>query len=256
MNKTLSLIKSVCPFIGLALIIVMVTVTFSPFWISFFVILDYLLAILIFGLQKYSKKTSLVLYNHNSFIFFGNLTCGIAISATRSFLSVRDYNEHIKVIRIIGDWICNENSICGFFSTVLFGFAILFFCKQHISRATEVAARYCLDGMNSKLFDIDQKLIKQEITENEANLQKEKVRANVDYYGHIDYASNYLLWTIKAFIGLFCIIVLGGFANGIIELKLSWGESLSQYINLSSGFFIVFLIPIFIVSLSLRTKIE
>ena len=108
--------------------------------------------------------------------------------------------------------------------------------------------------MNSVLFDIDQKLLKKEITETEAENQKKQVARKVDYYSGLDSSVDILEKTIIAFTLLFAIISVGGVSIGIVEFNLFWKEAINQYIVLSSGYLVVFLIPLFIVCLSLKIK--
>ena len=88
----------------------------------------------------------------------------------------------------------------GFFYTLMMSVVLIFFCKRYISRYTEISARYCLDSMNSELFDIDQKLIRKEITEDEAKNQKQQVATKINYYSALDSSAQVLEKTITAFI--------------------------------------------------------
>ena len=75
-----------------------------------------------------------------------------------------------------------------------------------------------------------------------------------NYYGELTSAGKYLTGTIKTFILLYVITAAGGTAVGILEIKLPWEEALDQYIMLSTGYLVFFIIPLFLASLSFRTK--
>lgn len=110
--------------------------------------------------------------------------------------------------------------------------------------------------MNTKLFNIDNLYNNNLITEEEANCRKEAVRKNVDYFYSMDGAIQYYTGTIVAFMAMYVIEIVGGFSLGMIELKLTWQEALWQYVMLSTGYLILFTIPIFIVGLTLRIAKE
>ena len=90
------------------------------------------------------------------------------------------------MVLIIGQWICRENFVCGFFTTLMLCASLLLFCKIHVNRSQEVAARFCLDRMNQELFDIDQQIDRKEITEEEGEILKEKVLNQIDHYSSMD----------------------------------------------------------------------
>ncbi|MCR5765757.1 MAG: FHIPEP family type III secretion protein, partial [Treponema sp.] len=114
-------------------------------------------------------------------------------------------------------------------------------------------ARYCLDKMNQDLFDIEQQITRKEITEEEAKVLRKKVRSKVDYYGSMEGAANILLEIMVAFTVLYIIDVAGGIAVGILGRNMYWKDALYQYIMLSSGYLVLFVVPLFLTSLGFKT---
>ena len=178
------------------------------------------------------------------------------ISTLRTFLTIKDIESQLPIVRVIGTWICRENIVCGFFTTLLLCGALILFCKLFLSRHVKIGSCYCFDAMNTKLFNIDNLYNNNLITEEEANCRKEAVRKNVDYFSSMDGAIQYYTGTIVAFMAMYVIEIVGGFSLGMIELKLTWQEALWQYVMLSTGYLILFTIPIFIVGLTLRIAKE
>ena len=254
MNKLFAFLKKSFPLFALIISLILIFLPFPKLGIEIFLIVDYVLAFLLFLMHYLAVRESVYLYNYRLTSYFCILTCGIAITTTRTLLTTSEFEKQLDIIRIIGSWICRENSLYGFFSTLLISGVVVFFCKQFISNTTEISARYYLDSMNSVLFDIDQKLLKKEITETEAENQKKQVARKVDYYSGLDSSVDILEKTIIAFTLLFAIISVGGVSIGIVEFNLFWKEAINQYIVLSSGYLVVFLIPLFIVCLSLKIK--
>lgn len=254
MNKFFLNVKKLLPLIVLFFVLTLIFIPISNLCIELFLIADYLFAISFLLMQILSTKKPRLLCIYKSIDLFCVFTCGIFIAATRTLLTLSDFDTQLNIVRIIGGWICRENAICGFFTSLFMGGAILFFCKQFTSRAAETSARFCLDEMNQKLFNIDQKLLKKEITEDEAKNLKKHVTIEIDYYSNLDGSAHFLENTIICVIILFIVVTLGGFAVGLLENQLSWQEALNQYTTLSSGYLVVFLIPLFIVDIGIVFK--
>lgn len=254
MNKLFELLKKSFPLFALFITLILIFFPFPNLCIEIFLIVDYVIAIFLLMLHLFAVKSSVYFYSYKLISYFCFFTCGISIAATRTFLTTSDFERQLYFIRIIGTWICRENSLYGFFSTVLMSGVVLFFCRLFVKSATEISARFCLDSINSVLFDINQKLLKNEITEAEAENQKQQVSRKVDYYSGLGSSADILERTIIALTLLFAVVTVGGVSVGIVEFYLPWKEALSQYILLASGYFVVFIIPLFIVCVSLRIK--
>lgn len=254
MNKIFSNVKKLLPLIVLSFVLAFIFIPLPSLCIEILLIADYLFAIGFFLLQILATTKSRLLCVYKLIPLFCVFTCGIFIAATRTFLTISDFDKQLNIVRIIGGWICRENAVCGFFTTLFMGGAILFFCKQSTSKAAETSARFCLDGINQKIFDIDQKLLKKEITEDKAKNLKKRVATEIDYYSNVDGTAHFLEKTITSIIILFVVVTAGGFAVGFLENQMSWQEVLNQYTTLSSGYLVVFLIPLFIVDMGVGFK--
>lgn len=174
------------------------------------------------------------------------------IATIRTFLTITSLKEQIPLVLIIGQWICRENFVCGFFTTLMFCTSILLFCKLHVCRFQEVAARFCLDKINRDIFEIDQKIARKEITEGEGVVLRKEVRNKIDFYSSMDYSAKFLLGTIIALTALYIVAAAGGVAVGIINLKMYWKDALNRYIMLSSGYLVLFVLPLFLTSLGFK----
>ena len=106
-----------------------------------------------------------------------------------------------------------------------------------------------MDSSAQKNFEIDQKLNQGQITETEARALRENVRLEVDYYSVMAGAAKILVGAIRVFAILFMVVVAGGVAVGIIDLNMPWQEALKQYVMLSCGYLVLFVVPLFLVAL-------
>lgn len=73
----------------------------------------------------------------------------------------------------------------------------------------------------------------------------------------MDGSSKFLEGAVAALAVLFVIATGGGVAVGIIDMNMFWKDSLNQYIMLSSGYLVLFVVPLFLTSLSFKfNKLE
>ncbi len=103
------------------------------------------------------------------------------------------------------------------------------------TRVSEVAARFSLDSMNSKMFDIESQLNSGAITEEEAKTQKAAVRRESDFYSTMDGASKFVSGNVKAGIFITVINLAGGFIVGMVLHGMSAGEAILSYSKLTIG---------------------
>ena len=104
------------------------------------------------------------------------------------------------------------------------------FVRKRAAATAEMAARIALDSMNQKFFDIDNKAMSGSITEEEAEIQKETVQKDIDFYSNLDGCSKLLTGNMKALIFLYVISIAGGCLIGIIQ----YGYSIQSALNIVS----------------------
>ena len=256
MNKIISKAKELLPLIMLVFALVLIFVPLPIMLIQVLLVLDTAFSLCLF-LSKFFNSTAIAYHFLRLVIYNSIYTCGIAIATTRTFLSIENLNDHIPLVLNIGRWICRDNYVCGFFTTLLFSSAILMYCHLHVQKCQELAARFCLDMMNQKLFYIDRQVEQKQITIEEGEIEKRKVQLDIDYHSSMDGSSKFLEGAVVALAVLFVIATGGGVAVGILDMNLFWKDSLNQYIMLSSGYLVLFVVPLFLTSLSFKiNKLE
>lgn len=107
--------------------------------------------------------------------------------------------------------------------------------------------------MNQEMCDIDRQIDRKEVTEEEGEALKEKVRKQIDHYSSMDGSAKFLLGTMGAFTVLYIIAVGGGVAVGVLDRNMYWKDALDQYVMLSSGYLVLFVVPLFLTSLGFKT---
>lgn len=256
MNKIFLKLKDALPFALLVLALVLIFVPLPVILIQVLIVINMGFSLCLF-LSKFFSNTAIAYHFPRLVLYSSIYTCGIAIATTRTFLSIKTLDGHIPIVLIIGQWICRENYVCGFFTTLMLCACLLFFCKLHVERSQALAASFCMDKMNQKIFDINKQVEQKYITIEEGYSQKKKAESEIDFHCSMDGSAKFLIGTIAAFAVLFVVAAAGGTGVGILDLGMYWKDALNQYIMLSSGYLVLFAISLFLTSLGFKTgKLE
>lgn len=178
-----------------------------------------------------------------------------AVATTRTFLSITELEKQISFVKNIGEWLCRETQICGFFATFLLTLYLFGFCKLFLEHISYKAKMQRIDEEQKFQKNLNSKIEKNEITKEVALKLQVEYHNSHYYYGEKEYAGTYLKGTILSFLLLFVVAVGGGVAVGILDLNMYWKDALNQYVMLASGYIVLFTIPLIIATLSFRSSI-
>ena len=123
----------------------------------------------------------------------------------------------------------------------------------HIS---EVSARFALDSMNTKFFDIDNRLHKKEICKEEADRQKKLVQKDVDSQSKLAGAAKFLSGCVKACVLLLVLHLVIGTLLGIFASNYYFFDSLKATVPSFCVSSILFTVPQIIVGIAMNLKIK
>lgn len=155
-----------------------------------------------------------------------------------------------KVIDTFGHFVVGGSLIVG-----LIVFAILLVIQFVVitngaGRVAEVGARFTLDAMPGKQMAIDADLNSGLIDEDEARRRRAQVHAEADFYGAMDGASKFVKGDAIAAIVITLVNLVGGFAVGVGQLGMPFGEAVTTYSLLSIGDGLVSQIPALLLSVA------
>lgn len=248
MNKIISVTKDVLPLAALLLAFALIFIPVPVMAIQVLIALNVGIALCLFAAGLIKKVKFSMLYSHSA-LFYAVFGFEVAIAAIRPLLTARTIEEQIPLARIIGQWICRENYVCGFFTMFVACAGILFIFRRGVVRISEVAARFSLDISAQRTFAIDQQLAKNMITNEEAKNLRKKLCDEIEVYSVRDGTAKILGKALCALFVLFSIVVAGGVALGILVLKMTWQAALEQYITLACGYLALFVVPLFLVGI-------
>ena len=175
------------------------------------------------------------------------LRLAINVAATRLILTKADAGD---VIRAVGTFAVGGNFIVG-----LVVFSILVVVQYVVvtsgaQRVSEVAARFTLDSMPGQQMSIDADLNMGLIDQAEAQRRRLELEQEAAFYGAMDGASKFVKGDAIAAIIILLINIIAGSLIGILQLGLSWSESLQRFTLLTIGDGISAQLPALIVSVA------
>lgn len=153
-----------------------------------------------------------------------------------------------NVIEAFGEFVIGGNFAVGlvvFSILVIINFVVI---TKGAGRVAEVSARFTLDSMPGKQMAIDADLNAGLISQEEAQIRRHDITSEADFYGSMDGASKFVRGDAIAGIIILFINLIGGFAIGMGQHGLAFGEAVEIYTILSLGDGLVAQIPALLLS--------
>ena len=181
-----------------------------------------------------------------SLLLFATLfRLALSVSSTRLILS-QAYAG--KVIESFGNFVVGGNYVVGlimFLILVVIQFIVI---TKGAERVAEVAARFTLDAMPGKQMSIDADLNAGIITEEQAKIERLKIRQEADFYGAMDGATKFVKGDAIASIIIVLIDIIGGLIIGVLQHSMALAEAGRVYVLLTVGDGLVSQIPALMLS--------
>jgi flagellar biosynthesis protein FlhA len=155
-----------------------------------------------------------------------------------------------KVIDTFGHFVVGGSLIVGlivFTILLIIQFVVI---TKGAERVAEVGARFTLDAMPGKQMAIDADLNSGLIDEEEARRRRLEVHAEADFYGAMDGASKFVKGDAIAAIVITLVNLIGGFAVGMAQKGMAFGDAITTYSLLSVGDGLVSQIPALLLSVA------
>ncbi len=177
---------------------------------------------------------------------------GINISSTRLILTGKMQGGALAnqsdMVKSFARIVAGNNLVVGFVIFIILIVVQVLVVTKGAGRVSEVAARFSLDSMNQKLFDIDNRLNSGVIDEAQAEALKDAVRRDIDFYSNMDGASKFVSGNVKAGIFITVVNLLGGFLVGMILNGMGFGDAMNTYSTLTIGDGLTSQLPSLIIS--------
>jgi flagellar biosynthesis protein FlhA len=169
----------------------------------------------------------------------------INISVTRLILLEGSAGD---VVESFGTFVIGGNVVVGlvvFFILMVVQFVVI---TNGAGRVAEVAARFTLDAMPGKQMAIDADLNAGQITDDEARRRRTEIQDEADFYGSMDGAAKFVKGDAIAAVIITLINMFGGIVIGMMQLDMSFTESIDRFVRLSIGDALAAAIPALLIS--------
>ena len=178
-------------------------------------------------------------------LFQTMFSLAINISSTRLILTGQVKNGKLlgqsDMVTAFARIVAGDNLVVGFIMFIILIVVQVLVVTKGAGRVSEVAARFSLDSMNQKLFDIDNRFNQGAITEEQAEELKAAVRRDIDFYSNMDGSSKFVSGNVKAGIVITVVNLIGGILMGTVlagffgNQSLGFSEALKTYSSLTIG---------------------
>ncbi|GAA1540960.1 flagellar biosynthesis protein FlhA [Nocardioides humi] len=233
--------------LGIVLIVVMLVVPLPAVVLDLMIALNITGALLVLMVAMFIHKPLEFAAFPSVILVMTLFRLALNVSATRLVL-LDGYAG--KVIDTFGHFVVGGSLVVG-----LIVFAILLVIQFVVitngaGRVAEVGARFTLDAMPGKQMAIDADLNSGLIDEEEARRRRAEVHAEADFHGAMDGASKFVKGDAIAAIVITLVNLLGGFAIGVAQYGMPFGEAINTYSLLSIGDGLVSQIPALLLSVA------
>ena len=177
---------------------------------------------------------------------------GINVASTRLILMNHgaDKAAQSSMVQAFAEIVAGKNIVLGFVIFIILIVVQVLVVTKGSGRVSEVAARFSLDSMTQKYFDVDNRLNAGIIDDQEALRLKDAIRKEVDFYSNMDGSSKFVSGSVKAGIFITVVNLLGGVIVGVTNAKynLDASKAFAVYSSLTIGDGLMSQLPSLIIS--------
>lgn len=238
-------IRDISVLSAVIMIVAMLVVPLPPWLISFLIIVNLTLALLVL-LTSMTMKEALQFSIFPSLLLLLTLfRLGLNVSTTRAILS---HGDGGNVVETFGTFVVGGNILVGLVVFVILVIIQFIVITKGSERVSEVAARFTLDAMPGKQMAIDADLNAGLISEKDARERREKVSNEADFYGSMDGATKFVKGDAIAGIIIVLINLIVGMIIGIVQMDMDFTEAITHFSTLTVGDGLVSQIPALLIS--------
>ncbi|WP_319557796.1 flagellar biosynthesis protein FlhA [Thiomicrorhabdus sp.] len=228
----------------------MVTIPMPPFLLDVFFTFNIVLSMVVLMVTIYAKRPLDFAIFPTVILLATLFRLSLNIASTRVILLEGHEGGAAagKVIEAFGEFVIGGNYAVGlvvFAILVVINFVVI---TKGAGRVAEVSARFTLDSMPGKQMAIDADLNAGLITQQEAQQRRSEIATEAEFYGSMDGASKFVRGDAVAGILILFINLIGGFAIGVGQHGMPFGDAAQVYTILTLGDGLVAQIPALLLS--------
>lgn len=238
--RSLSTLKISNHFIALAgvLVVLMLLVPVPGAILDFLMIANVAVALVIFLVVLYTPKASRLSSFPRVILFATIFGLALNVCSTR-FILTNGYVGFDRfegaMIKSFANVVAKGQPVIGFIIFIIIIIIQVTVITKGAGRVSEVAARFALDSMNSKMFAVDSELNSGSITDEQARIKKADIQRESDFYSAMDGSSKFVSGNVKAGIVITAINLVGGILYAMIGKGMSWSLAINTFPQLTIG---------------------
>ncbi|WP_407400871.1 flagellar biosynthesis protein FlhA [Treponema sp.] len=153
-----------------------------------------------------------------------------------------------ELVQAFAKIVAGNNTIVGFFIFIIITVLQVIVITKGADRVSEVSARFTLDSMNNKMFNIQNQVNSGALTEDEGNLKIKRLGQEIGFFSTMDGASKFVSGNVKFGIFVTFANIIGGVISGMVKYNLGIGEAFTTYSTLTIGDGLMSQVPALLVS--------
>ncbi len=227
-------------FVALAvvLVVLMLLIPVSGPFLDFLMITNVAISLVILLVVLYTPKGSKITAFPRVILFTTIYGVALNICSTRFILT----NGHVgfdsfkgAMIKSFANIVSGGEVAVGFIIFIILIIFQVVVVTKGAGRISEVAARFALDSMNSKMFAVDSELQSGFITDEQAGQKKNDIQKESDFYSAMDGASKFVSGNVKAGIAITAINLVGGIIWAMYKYGMRWADAIQTFPQLTIG---------------------
>lgn len=231
--------------LGVILIIVMLVIPLPSWLLSILILLNISLALIVILISMNTQEALQFSIFPSLLLLLTLFRLALNVSTTRSIL--KD-GEAGQVVDTFGTFVIGGNPLVGFVVFIILVIIQFLVITKGAERVAEVGARFTLDAMPGKQMSVDADLNAGLISEQEARERRKKIESEADFHGAMDGASKFVKGDAIAGIIIVLINITFGIIIGMIQMDLTFGESINKFMLLTIGDGLVSQIPALLIA--------
>lgn len=233
--------------IGAVMVIMMLIIPLPTMILDLLLVVNIVISLLILLMVLSIKSANDFSVFPSVLLIMTAFRLALNVSTTRAILS-QGANFDGRVITAFANFVVSGNVVVGVVIFIILIIVQFIVITKGATRVSEVAARFALDSMPSKMMAVESELQAGAITDKEAEEKRKKIKGESDFYGTMDGASKFVQGDVIAGLIITVINIVGGLVIGMTMRGETFNQAIDVYTRFTIGDGLVTQIPAFFMS--------
>ena len=233
--------------IGAVMVIMMLIIPLPTMILDLLLVVNIVISLLILLMVLSIKSANDFSVFPSVLLIMTAFRLALNVSTTRAILS-QGASFDGRVITAFANFVVSGNVVVGVVIFIILIIVQFIVITKGATRVSEVAARFALDSMPSKMMAVESELQAGAITDKEAEEKRQKIRGESDFYGTMDGASKFVQGDVIAGLIITVINIVGGLVIGMTMRGETFNQAIDVYTRFTIGDGLVTQIPAFFMS--------